>query len=125
MIRTIASIVIALGLLFGVCCFEFVYVNKTFTLFDQTLRALYDKTESGQATYEDGTAVQTFWEEKKKTLQIWLPHTAIQEVDYQLYEAVGYIYVHDFKSALPKIDVVLGMCENIPHSYTFSIENIF
>ena len=60
MIRTIVSIVIALGLLLGVCCFEFVYVNKTFTLFDQTLRALYDKTEAGQATYEDGTAVQTF-----------------------------------------------------------------
>ncbi len=125
MIRTIISVAIALALLFGVCFFEAVYVTDTFALFDATLRALYDKTEAGKATYEDGTAVQTFWEEKKKTLQIWLPHAAIQEVDYQLYEAVGFIYVHDFQSALPKLDVVLGMCENIPHSYTFNIENIF
>lgn len=125
MVRTIASIFITALLLFGICFFEANYVNDTFTLFEATLRSLYDKTEAGQATYEDGTAVQTFWEEKKKTLQVWLPHTAIQEVDYQLYEAVGFIYVHDFKAALPKLDVVLGMCENIPHSYTFSVENIF
>ncbi|MBQ8685169.1 MAG: DUF4363 family protein [Clostridia bacterium] len=125
MIRTIVSIVVALGLILGVSLYELYYVNDTFAFFEEALLSLYDKAEAGLATYEDGTAVQTFWEEKKKSLQIWLPHTAIQEVDYQLYEAVGYLYVHDYKSAIPKIEVVLGMCENIPHAYTFSIENIF
>ena len=125
MIRTIVSIAVSLVFLLGVCFFEYFYVGKTFAIFKQALLSLHDKTEAGTSTYEDGTAVQTFWEEKKKTLQIWLPHTSIQEVDYQLYEAVGYIYVQDFKSALPKIDVVLGMCENIPHAYSFSVENIF
>ena len=125
MIRTIASIFISLAMILGVSLYSIYYVNQSFKLFDETLRCLYDKTEAGTATYEDGTAVQTFWEEKKKSLQVWLPHTAIQEVDYQLYEAVGVIYVHDYKAALPKLDVVLGMCENIPHSYTFGVENIF
>ena len=125
MIRTIASIFISLAMILGMSLYSIYYVNQSFKLFDETLRCLYDKTEAGTATYEDGTAVQTFWEEKKKSLQVWLPHTAIQEVDYQLYEAVGFIYVHDYKAALPKLDVVLGMCENIPHSYTFGVENIF
>ena len=125
MIKTIISIAVSLILLACACVFEYYYVHNTFSLFEQMLLSLHDKTEDRQATYEDGTAVQRFWEEKKRTLHIWLPHTAIQEVDYQLYEAVGYIYVQDYKSALPKIDVVLGMCENIPHSYLWKAENIF
>ena len=125
MIKTIVSIAVSLGLLLGVSFISLDYVNKTFELFEQALLSLYDKTEAEAATYEDGTAVQRLWEEKKKTLHIWVPHTAIQEVDYQLYEAVGCLYVQDYKSALPKLEVVLGMCENIPHSYTFGLENIF
>ena len=125
MVKTIASIFITLGIIFGVSFYESKHVKNTFTLFENALLALYDKTESGDATIEDGEAIETLWEAKKKTLHIWIPHTAIQEVDYQLYEAVGYIYVRDYKSALPKIEVLLGMCENVPHYYTFSIENIF
>ena len=86
--------------------------------------SLYDKTEAGEVTYEDGTAVEKLWENQKKTLHIWLPHTAILEIDYQLYEAVGYIYVREYTSAMPKIEILLGMCVNIPQSYRFSIENI-
>ena len=124
MVKTLISIVVSAAILFGVSFFSIDYVNDTFALFERALLSLYDKTEAQTATYEDGTAVQRFWEEKKKSLHIWVPHTAIQEVDYQLYEAVGFLYVHDYKAALPKIEVVLGMCENIPHSYTLGVENI-
>ena len=125
MIKTIVSILISLGLIIGLSVYELYYVNDTFSFFKQAVLSLYDKTEAGQATYEDGKAVQLFWERKKRYLHIWLPHTSILEVDYQLYEAVGYLYVHDFESALPKLEVVLGMCENIPQAYRLSIENIF
>ena len=125
MIRTIISIFIAFFLLLSVGFAETHFVNTTFHTFETLVRTLYDKAESGIATYEDGTAVQTFWEEHKKTLQAWIPHVATQEVDYQLYEAVGFLYVRDYKSAIPKLEVVVGMCENIPHSYTLTLENIF
>jgi len=125
MVKTLISIVIASAILFGVSMYSIVYVNDTFAFFERALLSLYDKTDAQTATYEDGTAVQRFWEEKKKSLHVWVPHTAIQEVDYQLYEAVGFLYVQDYKAALPKIEVVLGMCENIPHSYTLGVENIF
>ncbi len=124
MIKTIVSLIISLGLLIGVSAYESNRVQKTFARFDKVLRVLYDKTESGNVTYEDGTAVEEFWESQKNTLHIWLPHTAIQEIDYQLYEAVGYLYVRDYDSAMPKIEILIGMCENIPQSYRFSLENI-
>lgn len=124
MIKTIVSLLITIGLIFGVSYYENTRVRNTFSRFNEVLETLYDKTEAGEVTYEDGTAVEKFWENQKNTLHIWLPHTAIQEIDYQLYEAVGYLYVRDFDSAMPKIEILIGMCQNIPHSYRFSWENI-
>ncbi len=124
MLKTLTSIFITLGLLIGISWFESAHVQNTFNEFDHALAALYNKTEAGEVTYEDGTAVEEFWENKKNTMHIWLPHTALLEIDYQLYEAVGYLYVRDYKSALPKIEILRGMCKNIPQSYRFSLENI-
>ena len=125
MIRTIASIFITLGLIFGVSVYEIYYVNRTFNHFHAVLESLYQKTENGTAAYEDGVALQSYWREKKKVLHVWLPHTALQEVDYQLDETVGYMYVKDYESALPKIEVLLGLSQTISHSYSFNIQNIF
>ena len=125
MIKTIVSIFITLGIIFGIAFYEGNRVKTTFEDFGEILQVLYDKTDAGEVTHEDGRATEEFWESKKKTLHIWLPHTAIQEVDYQLYEAVGCLYVEDYDSALPKIEILLGMCENIPQSYRLSLENVF
>jgi hypothetical protein len=119
------SIFIALGLLVGISAYELYYVDRAFTLFQTRLEALYQKAESNTATYEDGVAVQTFWRSKKKTLHVWLPHTALQEIDYQLDEAVGFMYLDDYENALPKIEVLLGLSQTISHSYSLKIENIF
>ncbi len=125
MIRTIASIFITLAIIFGISAYEIYYVNRVFDQFHAALEALYQKTESANVTYEDGVAVQTYWRAKKKILHAWLPHSSLQEVDYQLDEAVGFMYVKDYESALPKIEVVLGLSITIPHSYTFGFQNIF
>ena len=124
MIKTIISIVVSVALLIGIAVFENVHIRHTFELFSQALEALYEKTEAGVVTHDDGVAVENFWEKKKRTLHIWVPHTANLEVDYQLYEAVGYLYVQDFQSAMPKIEILKGMCENIPQAYRFSLDNI-
>ncbi len=125
MIRTIVSIFVTLGLIFGIAFYEGARVKNTFAQFHGVLLSLYEKTAAEEATHEDGKATEEFWESRKKTLHIWLPHTSIQEVDYQLYEAVGCLYVDDYQSALPKLEILIGMCENIPQSYRVSLENVF
>ena len=122
--KTLASILISFAIIFAISFYESSRLKKTFSRFAQALTILYDKTERQTVTYEDGLAVEEFWENQKNTLHIWIPHTAISEVDYQLYEAVGYLYVRDYQSVLPKLEILLGMCENIPQSYRFSIENV-
>lgn len=125
MVKTITSIVIAFGLIFGLSFYEICYVRTTFKEFHKILDALYQKTESYTATYEDGTAVRSYWEERKQTLHVWLPHTMLQEVDYHLDEAIGYLYNDDYANALAQLEVAREISIEIPRSYSLGLQNIF
>ncbi len=125
MIRTIASIILSLALIMGLTFYEIDYVEKTFSCFHEILDTLYQKTESHAATYEDGTAVRSYWEKEKRTLHIWLPHTMLQEVDYHLDEAIGYLYNDDYANALAQLEVSIELSEEIPRSYALTLPNIF
>ena len=125
MVRTAVSIFIALALIIGVCAYELRFVDKSFSELREILCSLYEKAELSVATHEDGIAVQRYWEKKKKNLHVWLPHTAIDTVDYQLSEALGYLYEGRFTDALPKIEVLIDMSENIPKTFKLLPENIF
>ena len=125
MIRTIVSILVTLALILGVSIYDIHFVQATFQTFHTELRALKQKAELDTATYSDGLAVRSYWDTKKKVMHIWVPHTPLAEIDYQLDEAIGYLYVQDYEGAMPNIEVLLGLSENIPDSYTLSLGNIF
>ncbi len=125
MIRTIVSIAISFALICGLTFYEIGYVRRVFGDFYHILNTLYQKTESHAATYEDGTSVRYYWEDKKRTLHIWLPHTMLQEVDYHLDEAIGYLYNDDFSNALAQLEVAIELSTEIPRSYGLTLPNIF
>ena len=125
MIRTLISILITLLIIAGLTFAEIHYVKTTFAEFTARLQVLMDKAFAHTATADDGDAVREFWENKKNSLYIWLPHTALAEIDFQLSEAIGNLYVQDFDSAISKIEVVMCMSEDIPQSYSIGLENIF
>ena len=125
MIRTIVSALITLALILGVSIYDIHHVQKTFEVFHGALRSLKSKAELKEATYDDGLALRAYWDTKKRVMHIWVPHTPLAEIDYQLDEAIGYLYVQDYEGAMPNIEVLLGLSENIPDSYTLSLGNIF
>lgn len=125
MIRTIVSILITALLIFGLSFYEVWYVQSTCAHFRETLLSLHQKTEAHIATYDDGVAVRSCWEKEKQSLHVWIPHNFLQEVEYQMDEAIGYLYLKDYKSALPKIEVLIGITDTINDSYSFSIGNVF
>lgn len=125
MVKTIVSILVSFALILGISFYEIYRVNRIFEVFSDSLVALYEKTEDKEATYEDGKAVRAFWNDKKRTLHVWVPHTSIENVDYQLNEALGYLYEKKFDDALPKIEVLIEMSAKIPASYSFRFENVF
>ena len=125
MIRTLASIAVTLLLLFALSCYEISYVNKVFDHFNEILLSLRQKTETGTALYEDGSGVKAYWDKQRHLLHIWVPHSSLLEVDYQLNEALGFLYLKNYDDALPKIDVLIGLSETIPDAYSLNLGNIF
>ena len=125
MIRTIASIVITLLLLLAFSWYELYYVDRVFDHFNEILFSLRQKTETGTVRYEDGTAVKAYWDKQRHRLHIWLPHSSLLEVDYQMNEALGFLYLKNYEDALPKIDVLIGLSETIPNAYSLTPGNIF
>lgn len=125
MVRTIASIFISFAIIFGLSFYEVCYVRHTFQEFHQILDSLYQKTESNTATHEDGTAVRSYWEHEKQILHIWLPHNMLQEVDYHLDEAIGYLYNDDYANALAQLEVARELSIEIPRAYSLGLQNIF
>ena len=125
MVKTIISILLSFAFILGLSIYEIYYVRDTFSNFHEILDSLYQKTESYTATYEDGTAVRSYWEHEKHTLHVWLPHTMLQEVDYHLDEAIGYLYNDDYANALAQLEVTRELSLEFPRSYSFSLQNIF
>ena len=124
MIRTIISIFVTAFLLLGISIADVCYTQHTFSQFQEVLQALFDKTDAQTATYQDGEAVRTFWENKRKILHIWLPHASIQEIDLQLSEALGYLYQENYQDSLAKIEVLIRSSQLLPDSYTLKWKNI-
>ena len=125
MIRTIISALTTLALIIGVSIYEVYFVQTTFHAFHEELRSLKRKTELEEATYTDGLALRSYWDTKKRILHVWVPHTNLAEIDYQLDETIGLLYVQDYEAALPKIEVILGLSENVPYGYQLKLGNIF
>lgn len=125
MIRTIVSIFITLAVIVALSAYEMCYVHNTFAYFHELLQNLYTKTQLQTVTDEDGNAIRAYWKEEKQKLHVWIPHTSLQEIDYQMNEAIGFIYQDNYDDALPKIKVLIGLSEDIPRSYNLHLGNIF
>lgn len=123
--KTLATIFASLLLIVGLSWAEIYTVDKLFDGFTDVLQGLYKKTEAHIASYEDGLAVKEYWTDARKRLYFWLPHTAIDNMDCQLGEAIGYLSEKNHEDALPKLEVLLELTERVPASYHIRWENIF
>ncbi len=123
--KNLIGVLSSLSFLIFISVYSPIYINSSFSSFKEELKTLYAKTEKKEATAEDALAVKMSWQSKKNALHIWIPHNDVSYIDYWLNEATGLIYVECYELALPKITVLLEICDAIPKGYTFSTENIF
>lgn len=125
MVKSFISAIVALALLITGAVLENHALTKDFNKLDSILVELYDKTETEIATKDDALAVQKWWLKKKSVLNSYIPHDDIKDVDTLLAETVNLIYTKNFNLALAKLEVLIELCEHIPHSFSFKAENIF
>lgn len=124
MVKSIITVLVALAIIFGGAAYEQNFVKRQFDEFNVVLETLYVKTENNTANKEDVLAVQKNWVDKKNVLHIFIPHNEIKEVDLWLAETISLVAYGKYEDALSKIDVLLELCEQIPHTFRLHISNI-
>ncbi len=124
MVKSIISAVVGFIILIIGTIIEFGAINNTFNDFNQQLKILEQKTQNEIAVESDAEKVYEFWVEQKRTLHILIPHNEIKEIDLWLLECQSLIQTEMYEDALSKIQVVLGLVEQIPKTFSLRIENV-
>ena len=125
MTKTIISTMLAISLFFIGVFFERKVMNSSFSSFECHLKILDEKTSNKTATLNDARTAQDFWHKQKEFLHVIIPHTEIKEIDLWLSEAVKLIEQNNHDEAKQKIEVLLELTKQIPHSFNMKFENIF
>ena len=124
MVKSLSAIFVSLALLVGAALFEWFYVEKQFSAFDEEVRTLALKTDSEEANIEDAKAVQTSWEQRKERLYVWIPHNDIVRIDEYLAESVRLIGEKEYSLASARLEIVRHTICCLPATYRPSLGNI-
>ena len=125
MVKSLTAIGVAITLLLGLAIFEWCFLEKEFSSFNEELTILSEKTENGTANEEDARVVQSRWERRRDRLHVWIPHGDILRMDEILAETVQLIAQEDYTLALPKLEMLIHMSECLPGTYKPNAANIF
>lgn len=125
MVKSLISVLVSALIFTGGAICEQIYLNRTFTDFENRLEVIYDKTERKTITEDDVVAVVNKWHKNKRSLHVFLSHNDIKEFDLWLAETLSYVKQKNYGEAADKIEVTLELVRQIPYGYRIRFENIF
>lgn len=125
MVKSIVSALCAMIILVCGAIYEQSFIKRQFNEFSESLNVIYVKVDEKIAVEDDLYALQTSWLDKKKYLHIFIPHNEIKEIDLWLAESIKLVKNEKWEDALSKIEVLKELSEQIPKTFSVSIENIF
>ena len=125
MVKNLIGIIVIAVLIAVGAIYERTVINKNFSEFSTVIESLYDKVEQGIATKADGITAQHVWEEKKKTLHAFIPHTEIKEIDLWISETISLIAYGKTEDVLSKLDVLRELIKEVPKNFIVNFSNVF
>jgi hypothetical protein len=124
MVKTIISTICVALLLTAGAIFENNFVHKQFDELNSVFVCLYEKIDDKTATQDDVYATQKSWLNKKRVLHIFIPHNEIKEIDLWLSESATLVRDQKWEDAISKVEVLIELSEQIPKTFSVSLENI-
>ena len=125
MVKTFISTIVVALLLCCLAVYESDFTKRQFEELSVVMETLYEKVDDKTAVEDDVYAVQKNWLDKKRYLHIFIPHNEIKEIDLWLAESVKLVRDEKWEDALSKIEVLRELAEQIPKTFTVTLENIF
>ena len=124
MVKSAISIIVVSLILIAGTIYETNFVCRQFKEFDTMLATLYEKVDDHTAVEDDVLAVQKNWIDKKMHLHVFVSHNEIKEIELWIAEAVTLVRNEQWEDAISKIEVLRELSEQLPKSFSISIENI-
>ena len=111
-------------IVFAGATYENNFVHRQFIELREVFGSLYEKIDDHTANTQDVLAVQQNWFDKKNYLHAFIPHGEIKEIDLWIAESITLVRDEKWEDALSKVQVLIVLSEQIPHSFSVSWENI-
>ena len=122
--KVLITIICSVLLLVAGGIYEQVVVLKQFDEFKSSVSECLDKANAKTLTVNDINELSTDWEDKRKYLHVFIPHTEIKEIGLWLSEATAFAEYNNMEETADKLQVIYDLSKQIPDNFRIKIENI-
>ena len=122
--KVLITIICSILLLVAGGIYEQVVVLKQFDEFKSSVSECLDKANAKTLTVNDINELSTDWEDKRKYLHVFIPHTEIKEIGLWLSEATAFAEFGNMEETADKLQVIYDLSKQIPDNFRIKIENI-
>ena len=99
-------------------------LQKQFDEFKSSVAKCLDKANDNTLSADDINNLSTDWENKRKYLHVFIPHTEIKEIGLWLSEATAFAEFGNMEETADKLQVIYDLSKQIPDNFRIKIENI-
>lgn len=121
MIATVIIFVVMLGAGFA----ELFVVQHNFDNLKTQLEHNYTLAENQTITEKDFVVVYNSWKETREKVEFFLNHTDLGELNYRMSECLAYVKNKKYEEAMAYMQVLIDICEHLPHQIVPTPEHIF
>ena len=121
MIATVIIFVVMLGAGFA----ELFVVKTNFDNLKTQLEHNYALAENQTITENDFAMVYNNWKKTREKVEFFLNHTDLGELNYRMSECLAYVKNKKYEEAMAYMQVLIDICEHLPHQIVPTPEHIF
>ena len=122
--KVLITIICSILLLVAGGIYEQVVVLKQIDEFKSSVAKCLDKANDNTLSSDDINELSTDWEDKRKYLHVFIPHTEIKEIGLWLSEATAFAEFGNMEETADKLQVIYDLSKQIPDNFRIKIENI-
>ena len=122
--KVLITIICSIILLLVGGVYEQFVVLKQFDEFKSSVEECLKKADASTLSVDDIIELSNDWEEKRKYLHVFIPHTEIKEIGLWLSEAIAFAEYDNMEETADKLQVILDLSKQIPDNFRIKIENI-
>jgi len=122
-LRMVLAIVLFVLLVTGGILEEY-YVDRVLGEFEEKLEDIAD-TPDGHYDMDELQEIYDWWIKKHTAMDMFLPHTPLNEVTLTLGEMMGAVQAGDYDNATAQLCRVRASVDTLQETFSISIANIF